>query len=240
MKRFFLAVLGLLYLFLNIGSLTSNTLAAENLGYGLIVESNSVLYRNPIESDASDNIYFYLPETYFVEILEQTDQIFYKVRYDDIVGYVKFSAINIKDYEPVSAFPVNLFLTVSGDLTANVRALPDSSSTLIASLPSGTSVQYYNKIHGQELKPGSPFWYCIKLQNGPQVQYGYIYAEYVTVQNEIIFPNDISPKPVSNPAEDPDEKLNETYNFWTQLLIALAICIPVVFLIYIIFKPRKA
>lgn len=212
--------------------------ASDSLGYGLIVESNSILYRNPTDSDAMDNIYFYLPETYFVEILEKIDQVFYKVKYDDIIGYVKFSAINIKNYEPASKYPTNLFLTVSGDIMAYVRALPDTSAERVARLPSGTSVQYYNKIQGQELTTGSPYWYYVKLQNGAQTQYGYIYSDYVTVQNEILFPNDISPKPVA-PVVDPDEKLNQTYNFWTQLLIAIAICVPVVFFIYLIFKPRK-
>ncbi|HEY8443791.1 MAG TPA: SH3 domain-containing protein [Clostridia bacterium] len=227
--------LGFLLIFSSAG-LTAR--AASPLGYGLIVESNSILYRNPVDTNASDNLYFYLPETYFVEVLEQVDQVFYKVRYDDIIGYVKFSAINIKDYEPASKFPTNLFLTVSGDITANIRALPDTSSEIVASLPSGANLQYYNKIKGQELKAGSHYWYYVKIQNGAQTKYGYIYEEYVDVQNEILIPNDISPKPVK-PINDPDEKLNQTYNFWTQLLIAIAICVPVVFFIYLIFKPRK-
>jgi hypothetical protein len=229
---------GLVLIFISVAAF--DQVKASSLGYGLIVESDAVLYRTPTDSDAMDNIYFYLPETYFVEILEQIDQIFYKVRYDDIEGYVKFSDINIKDYEPASKYPTNLLLTVSGDITANVRALPDRSSELVASLTSGTSIQYYNKILGQELNTGSSYWYYVKIQNGAQTQYGYIYyADYVTVQNEILIPNDISPKPVE-PVEDPEEKLNQKYTFWTQLLIAVAICVPVVFFIYLIFKPRKA
>ena len=208
------------------------------LGYGLIVESKSILYRNPTSSDTADNIYFYLPETYFVEVLEQVDEIFYKVKYIDIVGYVKFSAINIKDYEPVSIFPSNLSLKISGDITANIRSLPETSSTLVATLASGASVQYYNKTPGQELNSGSSYWYYIKVTNGAQVLYGYVYSDYITVNSEIVIPNDISPKPAAN-QKDPDEKLNDRYTFWTQIIIALAVCIPVVFIIYLIFKPRK-
>lgn len=208
------------------------------LGYGLIVESKSILYRNPTNSDTTDNIYFYLPETYFVEVLEQVDEVFYKVKYIDIVGYVKFSAINIKDYEPVSIFPTNLSLKISGDITANIRSLPETSSPLVATLASGASAQYYNKTPGQELNSGSSYWYFIKVTNGAQVLHGYVYADYVTVNSEIVIPNDISPKPANN-QKDPDEKLNDKYTFWTQVLIALAVCIPVVFIIYLIFKPRR-
>jgi hypothetical protein len=239
MKRVFCLFLCALSIVLWTAFLKNDCKAAAPLGYGLIVEANSVLYRNPADLDTPDNVYFFLPETYFVEVLEQVDQVFYKVRYDDIIGYVKFSAINIKDYEPVSCFPSNLFLTISGDITANVRALPDATSELVATLPSGASAQYYNKTLGQELNSGSAYWYYIKIQNGAKTQYGYVYADYVAVQNEIIIPNDTSPKPLPS-VQDPEEKLNDTYNFWTQIIIALAICIPVVFLIYLIFKPRKA
>ena len=226
-------------IFLSVSIPDREVQASGLLGYGLVVEANSILYRNPVESDASDNIYFYLPETYFVEVLEQVDQVFYKVRYDDIEGYVKFSSINIKDYEPVSVFPSNLILTVTGEIDAYVKTFPNTSSQKVTELPSGSSVQYYNKIYGQELNSGSPYWYYVKIQNGAQTQYGYIYEDYVTVQSEIIIPNDTSAKPAPQD-KDPDEKLNETYNFWTQIIIALAICIPVVFIIYLIFKPRKA
>ncbi|HEY8390169.1 MAG TPA: SH3 domain-containing protein [Clostridia bacterium] len=209
-----------------------------NLGYGLIVESKSVLYRNPVNSDTLDNIYFYLPETYFVEVLEKIDDVFYKVRYVDVVGYVKFSAINIKNYVPVSVFPTNLSLKINGDITVNVRSLPDTSSALITTLPSGTSVEYYNKTSGQELNSGSAYWYYVKINTGTQTLYGYVYSDYITLNSEIIYPNDISPMPVSN-EKDPDEILNDKYTFWTQIIIALAVCIPIVFIIYLIFKPRK-
>lgn len=218
---------------------TQNTHAQNSaLGYGLIVEPKSILYRNPTSSDLADNVYFYLPETYFVEVLERVDEVFYKVRYVDVVGYVKFSAINIKDYVPVSVFPTNLTLKISGDITANIRSLPDTGSALVTTLASGTTAQYYNKTPGQELNSGSSYWYYIKVNNGSQSLYGYVYSDYVTVNTEIVFPNDISPMPASN-VKDPDEKLNDTYTFWTQVIIALAICIPVVFIIYLIFKPRK-
>jgi hypothetical protein len=239
MKRVFCLFLCAISIVLSAAFIKNECQAATPLGYGLIVEANSILYRNPMDLDTPDNVYFFLPETYFVEVLEQVDQVFYKVRYDDIIGYVKFSAINIKDYEPVSIFPSNLFLTISGDITANVRALPDSNSDLVATLASGASAQYYNKTLGQELNSGSAYCYYIKIQNGAMTQYGYLYADYVTVQNEIIIPNDTSPKP-SPSVKDPEEKLNDTFTFWTQIIIALAICIPVVFLIYLIFKPKKA
>ncbi len=218
---------------------TKKTFAqSEQSSYGLIVESKTILYRTPVNSDESDNIYFYLPETYFVELLEKVDEVFYKVKYVDLVGYVKFSAINVKDYIPVSKFPTNLSLKVSGDITANIRLMPNTGSELVTTLPSGASAEYYNKIEGQQLNSGSSYWYYIKVTNGSQSLWGYIYADYITVTSEILIPNDISAQP-SNDKKDPDEKLNDKYTFWTQVLIAVAICIPVVFIIYLIFKPRK-
>lgn len=229
-----------LSMFFFINSSAAQKVQAEEgaLGYGLIVENNSLLYRTPTDSDLPENIYFYLPETYFVEILEQVDEVFYYVRFSNVLGYVKFSAINVKDYVPVSIFPKNLTLKISGDLSANIRELPQSSSTLVTSLPSGTSMVYLNKTAGQELRSGQSYWYFVKIPNETADKYGYIYADYISLESEIIIPNDTSPMPIEdNP--NSEEKKNNTYTIWTQVIIALAVCIPVVFIIYLLFKPRK-
>ncbi|MBQ9792381.1 MAG: hypothetical protein IJW32_01360, partial [Clostridia bacterium] len=47
------------------------------------------LYKTPVNDNSTSNIIFEIPKTYFVELLDNTNEYFYFARYSTITGYVK-------------------------------------------------------------------------------------------------------------------------------------------------------
>ena len=60
----------------------------ETSYYARIMFDDVFLYKEPTENNNNENIYFVLPQTYFVELLDKCEN-FYKARYLDKIGYVK-------------------------------------------------------------------------------------------------------------------------------------------------------
>ena len=54
--------------------------------YARIMYDDVYLYKSPIDLDEYNNIYFSLPRTYFVELLESSNSEFYKVNYLSFTG----------------------------------------------------------------------------------------------------------------------------------------------------------
>lgn len=243
MRAKFAALLTVICIIISLGvfSPASAIAAGENTTtYALIVENNALFYRTPTNDDSAQNIWFYLPETYFVEIIRQVDNIFYEARYDGISGYVKFSDINIKDYTPASIYPLDLQLKISAvDSTVKVRSVPSVSGNIVATLEWGDIVTYYNKTAGEELEPSNPYWYYVIVENDGLTVGGYVYSTNVQIISDIIIPNDISAAPAVSPGVEEGQKLNKKYENITKIILALAICIPTVAVIFMMFRPRE-
>lgn len=213
--------------------------AADSSQYALVITTDALLYKTATDSPAIDNVYFCLPETYFVKIIEPSGELMYKAEYSGITGYVRRADISIQTFEPLSKYPTDLRLKKAGDYYLILRPQPTQSAQEIE-LPRYDlgEITYYNYAHGEEVNSGNTKWYYISIPFNNSVLYGYVYSASITLVTHISHPNDLSPVPAPPATEDPAAK-TPPYNAITQGIIIAAICIPTVLVIYMLFKPAK-
>ena len=130
--------------------------------YARVVQENVYLYKttNPLPQNA----YFELPNSYFVLLLSNFNQIFYKAQYKDIVGYV------LKDeVEPVSETPTTPFLydvnfyAFTTDGTEITSSPFKDFQTTLTTIEKYENVEYYGQIIGYEKTQGrGDLWYYEK------------------------------------------------------------------------------
>ncbi len=146
--------------------------------YYRIINDNVYLYKQNTLEDSFDNIYFKLPQSYFVKLVSQQDNILY-VEYDGIMGYVSTTGLQQCYSVPTMPYASNLTLETIDACNVVIYDAPTSTSKYIGLIPfNATNVKYYGTVVGQEIMSdqGST-WYFVKYQSFEQgVLYGYIYA----------------------------------------------------------------
>lgn len=186
MKIFVLTILyGFLSIFCLSPSVYAQSVYAQSVSYALIGD-NCALY---IDEQTLSPL-FYLPSSYFVKILQESDGI-YKVSYLDVVGYVKTDAVSKVDYEPKYKFPQNNATTVHND--GNTVTMRSSATHLkdnvIAKLDDNSLVTFYGLREGSsQIETLGNNWCYVK--NGDN--YGYVYNLYVKIPT--FEPNDYTKK----------------------------------------------
>ena len=177
-----------------------------------------------------------LPESYFVALLEQaeldqTTEQAVRVSYLSLTGFVSADSVTAVDYTPKSKFATaSLTLTNDGG-TVNIRSAPNHlADNIVRRLTDGATLEYFgtafgstqNEIIGNE-------WYAVRL-DGKSV--GYVYSMYVSALP--FAPNDTSPEPQPElPSLSPEPTVTSPY------FLACALSIPVVIVMYLLFKARN-
>jgi len=224
-------------------NLNSNISYANATYYARIIDSSTCFYSSANESD----VLFYLPETYFVELLS-SEQNFYHARYNDQYGYVKKEAV-----KPINGVPQNPFLTdisfrIFVPSGANLRSSPEDkgATNLVYSIPFlDTNLLYYGIAMGEEAisKKGTTWYFCKYYVNNLSYT-GYVYAPlcdclteikentevFEFIENDIIF-EDQSITTGTNVMNS----LSET----AQIIIIIVVSLPCLLFIYLLFKPTK-
>ena len=57
--------------------------------FARIITDECFLFKTPTNVVDSSNIFFELPKTYFVKLIDKAEDNFYKVEYSSFTGYVK-------------------------------------------------------------------------------------------------------------------------------------------------------
>lgn len=208
------------------------------------------LYKSASEDESFKNIYFTIPETYFVELLSYENDKFFYARYLDVYGYVKISDVGCISGTPINPFAANISFRVFIPNGVDLRSSPSQSDGLnyIASINYlETNLQYYGKILGEEavVYKGSDWYFCKLTKNGAE-QKGYVYSAYCDMLTSIT-PNTEVFEYIEEPvfatkqtqAQIEEENSISSFPISTQVIIIAAICIPCIILIYLIFKPTK-
>lgn len=220
---------------------TSN--ANENY-YAQIQNKNVYLYNAPFGSPL-----FEIPETYYVKLLEKSKNGFYKAQYIDIIGYIIETEIQCVANPPVTPFLSTVSFRNYGAQSSELRTEPTrlgGTSTLICELPLyETNFTYYGKISGEEVVPNrSDIWFYCSYTKNNQTKQGYIYSGLIDMMTSYIS-NPIDPYPILK-HEWKEDKQTETTGATLSLpskkqtLIILAITIPIIALVALMFKPMQA
>lgn len=206
--------------------------------YARVEQSNVYLYKstNPLPQNA----YFEVPESYFVLLLSNFNQIFYKAQYRDVVGYI------LKDeVSPVSEIPITPYLTdisfyaFTTDGTSIMNSPFNDFQSTLTTIEKYENVDYYGQIIGYEKTQGrGNIWYYGKTKQGVS---GYMYSGLCEI-NQIIPTNTETVTKLDNPFGDNND--DYLYNLVDQstglkILLITLITLPSIFLLWLIFRPIK-
>ena len=228
---------------------TPNKVFATSPVYAKIETSGVFLYNSPINEETFKA--FEIPATYFVELLaDALDEkgLFYSARYIDVFGYVKKSEVTAVEGTPTTPFATNTSFRIFSPSGLDLKSSPSNETPFnrIVNVPYlCTDLVFYGQITGDEMIPGkSTTWYYCKYLCGTSVYYGYLYSDLCDKLSTIPQNAEILPKfegelfaPVLEP-EAPSSSLS-ALNIEVKLLVIIAICLPCLALIYLIFKPTK-
>lgn len=149
--------------------------------YAKILFEQVYFYKSPIDDNSSNNVYFELPKTYFVELLSKHGD-FYEARYLDLFGYVKKDCVQAVSSTPSKPFLEDVNFRVYAELSQSLWSSPYpnlSSTNLVTTLPNLTkNLNYYGTIQGESLIEGrTNIWYFCKY-SAEADYYGYIYSDF--------------------------------------------------------------
>lgn len=190
---------------------------------------------------------FELPTTYFVELIKSENTNFYYARYNDLYGYVLKNSVKPVKSTPITPFLTNISFRVFVPSGANLRSTPYNSGALnlIYSVPFlDNNLLYYGIMQGEESisKKGNIWYYCKYFSNNMSYE-GYLYSplcdllspisnntevvEYI--EGDVFFDDNITQ------TVTPLDKMSSP----AQTIIIIAISLPCLLFIYLLFKPTK-
>lgn len=217
---------------------------ADKTYFAHIVNNSTIFYSS---ADTSSPM-FILPNTYYVELLSSANDSFYYAKYLDQYGYVEKLAV-----KPVSNIPQkpnleNISFRVFVPSGANLRATPYNlgATNLIYSIPFlETNFVYYGEAVGEEAisKKGNVWYYCKYLYNNLSY-YGYVYAPLCDCLSSIP-QNEEVPTYIDGELKFTEINQTITENHFeglsqtAQTIIIVAISLPCLLFIYLLFKPTR-
>jgi hypothetical protein len=134
----------------------------QNLQYAK-VSNNCFLYKSIEMKDEYDDIYFYIPESYFVVVLDNVNNDCLKVQYDKYIGYVKSSFVKFVNFVPIVKFLENIKLDIKEMAGTQIWNKPTTSGVVLTTIPAGfKQINYISKTIGDVPYGGeSNIWYYI-------------------------------------------------------------------------------
>lgn len=242
--------LTLLILPLKFSNVHADNFTASSAQYARVKSSNIKLYKTPTAVEDYSNIYFTIPESYFVELLDYENDEFYSARYLDTYGYVKINEVQCVAGIPQNPFVSKASFRVFAPNGLELRSEPSQSDGLNVITNINyleTNLQFYGTIAGEEAisYKGNEWYFCKYTKNG-QEQKGYVYSVFCDLLTTISTNTEILEyidEPVFETQETGGQLENNTsisnLPSTTQVLIIVAICVPCIILIYLLFRPTR-
>ena len=220
----------------------SNCYASEETTTYAKASAVCTLYKTTTMSEEISNIYFVIPETYFVTILEVVSDNCLKVQYGGFVGYVDSSTVVVATFIPIVKTLEGITCDIKDTSGTQIWSEPSATSTVLTTIPAGTkNIRYIASAFGRIPSGGeSNLWYYVSFtpeSNSTNVYEGYIYSENVTNLSEIVPNTETNPEVITNKNGD-DYMLNISSP--VRAIIITLIAVPVIILILIIiYKASK-
>ncbi|MDE6618117.1 MAG: SH3 domain-containing protein [Clostridiales bacterium] len=182
-----------------------------------------------------------LPAGYFVlQSDSEAPDGYIRVTYDDLDGYVKADKVQAVDYRPVTKYELTATFTCDNDgQPVRLRAAPKKSAEVLEVLGSSAKGRLYGSVTGEALiKDAGNDWYYVSIEG----KRGYVY--YAHVKADDIPPNIIEKEPdqpTDAPATTEPSKPSDEIGMPTTaaIIFIVALCIPVPFIMYYLFKKPK-
>ena len=219
----------------------SSTNSVENV-FARVMFEHSYLFKKPIDNIEYSNLFFELPKTYFVELID-ADGEFYKARYLSFEGYVKKDCVQAVKHVPNNPFLTNISFRVYADLSRQLRSSPTaySESNLIITIPHLTrNITYISRLKGDCLIEGrTNIWYYCKFSSDKEYC-GYVYSDFCDELTPIL-DNLEDVEYISNPTFKPTTTPAKTMSISDNsigIIIAI-ISVPAIIFVFLILKGSK-
>lgn len=228
-------------------------------------QTKEILSTTPLYKTTTDdpqnlaNIYFFLPKTYYVEILNSckldsgADGFF--VRYGETEGYCLSSSLSA-DFSTITTTQSGITLKMYPDAGTYIRSTPSIADNKIRIIPQSTSgIIYIGSISGDTPTDGTTnTWYYVEYNiSDTKTVLGYIYSERGILSaplTELTRQNQTPTTPEANKTENTattptaDTNINPSLNLSVspalKWVIALLFIIPVIVIFALLIKkPRK-
>ena len=215
---------------------------SDEIIYARITTNNVCFYSAPNDTSKL----FYIPNSYFVQLLDNAGDHFYSARYSDLYGYVKKSEVTPVLGTPITPYAEKLSFRVISLNGLELRSVPSNSSPfeIIDNVPYlETDLVYYGSIDGDTMVPEcTNIWYYCKYLNVTTSKLGYLYSLFcdklttIPTNTEVL---EIRTEPIFVEEENTGSPSTLNFSSPTQILIVVAVCLPCLLIIYLLFKPAR-
>lgn len=227
---------------------TISQVHAEEPYFAKAISKTVKLYRSTSGSEDFTNVYFTIPQSYYIEIDKCDNNLFFSARYIDVYGYVKKADVQCVNGIPETPFANATFrVFVPGGI--ELRSSPTQSQGLNTIEQIGyleTSLKFYGEIEGEEAITNrtSTWFFCKYIKSGKE-SFGYVYNAFCDSLTEIpantepleyIDEPDFAVDASTTPA---DGDAMGSLPSVTQIIIIVAVCLPCLVIIYLLFRPTK-
>lgn len=201
------------------------------------------LYKSKEMINNVDDVYFQVPETYFVVVLENVNEDCLKVQYGRFVGYVDASCVVISNFTPIVKTLDDVLCSIKKTSGTQIWSKPSTSGDVLTTINAGTeNINYIASCYGDVPSGGeSNVWFYVSytpIENSTNVYEGYIYSENVAQVSEIVLNHENNPENIFD-----DELLNENtllISSTIKTIIIAIVSIPIIlFFVIILYKLTK-
>lgn len=208
------------------------------------VLDDCILFKNKEMIYNFDSIYFQIPKSYFVLILETISEKCLKVQYGNYIGFIDSSKIEIAKFTPIVKTLDGIKFDIKENVGTKIWQYPTSSSNVLVTLSAGTKdIVYIASISGDVPVGGkSDVWYYVFYTpsiDSTNVYEGYIYSENTTNLSEIVLNNETNPVVISSENKTDEKLIYISTTIKTIVIIIIAVPIILFFAIILYKLTRK-
>lgn len=214
--------------------------SADSVAYAQILHPGCYLYKTPTDNTSYNNVYFMIENSYFVELLSDYNDDFYKAKYLDVVGYVKKSQVQCVQGIPKKPYLNNVSFRVYNDLSRAMYDKPYANTnnpTLKIYLPLYCEdLIYYGIIYGESaVEERTNIWYYCKYTVTNVC--GYVYSDACDKLDTIVSNSEKLPY-ISSPQWNIASVSNQliTIDSKPYKISIILICIPFVIFAFLLLK----
>lgn len=206
--------------------------------YARIQSSSTYLYSSA--SEDFENAIFLLPKTYFVKLISNYNEDFYRVLYRDEVGYVLKKDVSAVNETPINPFLEEITFRVFSSEGKKMFTHPTQTSEVVEEVETLSTLNYYGNIIGDEMISGRGFeWFYAKDEASGKK--GYFYAGLCDNLSNIVENTEETTLNTNLYFNDDNSYLYNLINLTTELKILIIVLTisPCFILVYLLFKPFK-
>ncbi len=234
MKRLiFLSIFTLIFLTPSPVRITS---FADVKTYYAKVNDGVYFYSSPIKSEQYK--LFEIPSSYYVLLLGNSNDDFYKAKYSNVEGFVIKTSVT-----PVEETPNYPYANTSFRIFTDTNLYSEPNSNLsITTLPALTDITtFYGKISGDELLPKSTdIWYYCRYKFNENYYTGYVFSYYCDLKNDIVQNTELY-TPVTGDIFKEEEPLPiQNSSSLTTILVVICCVVPCLIVILLLLKKKSS